>query len=50
MNVRFNRSVPYMINEGCIVSECVAFYAGFDTIIGYVVLTDTGSYKRVWVL
>lgn len=50
MTVRFNRPEPYKVCEGSILSECIAFYAGFETIIGYVVLTDSGVYKRVWVL
>lgn len=49
MTLRFKRPNPYYNNEGCVVSEVIAFYSGFNTIIGFIIKTDDG-FKRVWVL
>lgn len=49
MNIRFKRPNPYNYNEGLVVSEVIAFFSGFETIIGYIIKTDNG-FKRVWVL
>ena len=49
MNLTFNRPEPYNNEFGCVVCEVVAFYSGFDTIIGYIIKADNG-FNRVWVL
>lgn len=48
MTLTFNRPIPYNNEYGFVVSEVVAFYSGFETIIGYIIKSEN-NYKRVWV-
>lgn len=50
MNIRFIRPhTPYTNDRGLVVSEVIGEFSGFETIIGYIIVTGKG-YKKVWLL